>query len=266
MADTFSFFVKFSHPAGATQTSCKVQGADMQLLIDGGAFDAESGVVADRSGANHHGVGAKRLSAEPAPWAPADEIGAVKGGGFVWITTPQNVIIDRTAAGVVADLTPPGVPVSARPSAIVANVHTWQTNNDDQMSHAFGRTVSDAVFTSIPTNYASNLDPVTTDGYWNDVVLTHHGENGKDYYGHSHGTQIIPLKDNFKFDVNFGFGKADTSTHHVITIQVYGCVRRLCVGWWWCVCGVFVCACACACVRVMALPGLPALCPRLLTG
>ena len=221
-ADTVAIFVKFSHPTTAAQPACTTQGASMQLLTGGGAFDQESGQLADRTGSNYDGTGSARLSTQQAPWDPKDEVGVVRGSGFKWIDTPQNIQLQSTTARTFLDVVPPNVDVTDRPTAIVANVHAYHPGND-WVSFALGREVSDAVFSTVTGDYGCKMDPVNKDGYWNDVVLTYHGQSdGWDNYGRSFGSVIIPLKDNFKFDINYAFGKKDSTTTEYLTIQVNG--------------------------------------------
>ncbi len=52
-------------------------------------------------------------------------------------------------------------------------------------------------------------------------MITHNGENGAPfYYGHSHGSHVIPLKANGRFDAFLCLGYS-YGTHYIVA-QVYG--------------------------------------------
>jgi len=130
-----------------------------------------------------------------------------------------NIIRLQSNAGndKIADIIPPNVPVTA--TAILANIYSFQVNRADGMGHSFGRNNShDANI--FGNNIFFNAAP-----YYNDVLVYYEGKNSPVYYyGYSHGSNIIPLKANGRFDANLGIGKSATSGQHVVCLQVYGYV------------------------------------------
>ncbi|EDQ84942.1 uncharacterized protein MONBRDRAFT_34480 [Monosiga brevicollis MX1] len=126
-----------------------------------------------------------------------------------------------TARTVTTGISPPagsGVPTNAK--ALITTIYTHEhTSSSDHVVHTFGR---DATHTaSIIRNgiHDSNV-------YFNDVQISHDGgtAGSRWYYGHWHGTQIIPLKDDGTFDAVFCDSESTPGTAHYITIAVIGYV------------------------------------------
>lgn len=146
-------------------------------------------------------------------------IAALEGGSgpntMRFLAAPTNIRLTCNGGNQLkADLNP-GVPAGS--TAIIANVTTNVSSRNDHATHSFGRNASHATGTYDNGPYDLNT-------WLNDVLLTHSGDSaGVDYYGRSHGTQIIPLKANGRFDAMTCMGYS-TGTHY-ITIQVYGYVK-----------------------------------------
>jgi hypothetical protein len=144
---------------------------------------------------------------------------------FLPATSTNPIRFTITARQVFTDNIPPNVPTNA--IAIIANIYTYQGgNNDDHMMHTFGRNANHAEPIFDNNIYTRNTNI-------NDVIITHEGEGSKPYYyGFHHGTQIIPLKTNGRFDALIGSGKNDATTIHHVVLQIYGFVLRK-DAWYW---------------------------------
>jgi hypothetical protein len=130
--------------------------------------------------------------------------------GFVKISSSKNELK--------VDIEPPkGVPGNA--IAIIASVMTYHDGTGgkaDHVNHSFGRKPEH-------DSYSWSNKPFESNKPFNDVLITHQGEtagNKNFWYGHHHGTQIIPLKSNGLFDIHTNMGY--TFGTHYITLQVYG--------------------------------------------
>ena len=152
---------------------------------------------------------------------------------FGFVPLPQYTNIKFLAAGSignikltsinsydqVSDIVPPNVPVNS--TGIIANIYTYQSNLNDHLVHSFGR------YNGHPNSpWDNNVYNYNT--YLNDVLITHEGESAPMYYyGYAHGSQIIPLKSNGKFDAFLGMGKngPGSGTHYVL-VQVFGYIAR----------------------------------------
>ncbi|MFN9942129.1 MAG: hypothetical protein ACK56I_21925, partial [bacterium] len=87
------------------------------------------------------------------------------------------------------------------------------------MVHTFGRS-------SGHPEYIWDNQVFTQSSSFNDVIITHEGELSMPYYfGFHHGSQIIPLKSNGKFNAVLGNGKNGTDVHFVV-LRVYGYILR----------------------------------------
>jgi prepilin-type processing-associated H-X9-DG protein len=126
----------------------------------------------------------------------------------------------------VTDIIPPNVPTSA--TAVICNIYSFQFDRADGMGLSFGRNANhdtNIFGTSISTTMIAH----------NDVLVTYEGRTtttSSYYYGYSHGSNIIPLKSNGRFDAQISIGKRTTSNRHYIVLQVYGYIKGMCV----CVC------------------------------
>eukprot|EP00056_Hartaetosiga_gracilis_P016124 m.3946 g.3946 ORF g.3946 m.3946 type:complete len:759 (+) comp3774_c0_seq1:60-2336(+) len=123
------------------------------------------------------------------------------------LTTPTRV----------TNASPPDtVPDGAK--AIQALVYTYQDRgHKDHVVHSFGRSSSHITNPWSGQVYEQNK-------YINDILITHQGDSAGDYYyGHWHGMQTIPLKDDGTFEAYMCMGKS-TSLPHYITLMVIGYV------------------------------------------
>jgi hypothetical protein len=135
------------------------------------------------------------------------------------LTTPQNIRV--TCGGDTTTLldTPAGVPADAK--AILVSPTTYDASRNDHSVHTFGR--KNDHDSHVWDNRVYDLN-----AYLNDVAITHHGDSNADngyYYGHSYGTQIIPLDDNGQVRARLCLGQNQANTAY-ITLQVYGYVPR----------------------------------------
>ena len=140
--------------------------------------------------------------------------------GFV--DTPSNIRLTLTASGTKSvGLQPPST-VPATATAIIVSIDTYDDKRADHMVHSFGRHASH------DTNIWRNR-PAELNTYLNDVYVTHEGDASTGYYyGHSHGTSIIPLKSDGRFDAFLGLGYNTGSTSRAyVTLQVYGYINPL---------------------------------------
>jgi hypothetical protein len=156
------------------------------------------------------------------PQAKLDVAGEIRATGssglntLHFIDTPANIRLTCSGNTRVYDITPPNVPSDAK--AILVTITTFNSARNDHVVHSFGRNADHTSYTW--DNQVYNLNT-----YLNDVMVTHEGEipGNAYYFGHSHGTLIIPLKSNGKFDAQLCMGY--TSGTHYITLQVYGYVK-----------------------------------------
>ena len=138
---------------------------------------------------------------------PTNQVGVVRLN-----VTTNNLIVSNIA--------PPNVPSNS--TAILANIYSYQGNQNDWMAHSFGRAANHDANILNAAIY-TNATP-----YYNDVLVTHEGGVSPSFYfGFSHGSNIIPLKSNGMFDAQLGIGKAVASGIHYVVLQVYGYIRRL---------------------------------------
>lgn len=109
---------------------------------------------------------------------------------------------------------PSNIPADA--GAIIVTITTYTSERRDHLVHSFGRNAEH------DCNVWSN-QPWDLDTYLNDVMITHEGDSSGEgfYYGHSHGSHIIPLKENGRFDAQLAMGRNPGTTSYV-TIQVVG--------------------------------------------
>ena len=155
------------------------------------------------------------------PSAKLEVAGTIKASGaeglntFHFISSPANIRFTANTNKRVTDQDVPNVPDDA--TAILVSITTFDSKRNDHVVHSFGRNANHDDNTSSNSVYDKNT-------YLNDVMVSHQGDTaGKFYYGHSHGTSIIPLKENGKFDAHLCMGH--TRGTHYITLQVYGYIR-----------------------------------------
>lgn len=133
-----------------------------------------------------------------------------------FVSNPQNIRFVCSGPEKKIDISPPdNIPAGA--TAILVTITTFSDARSDHVVHTFGRNANHEGHVYDNRVYDLNA-------YLNDVMITHEGEMaGSYYYGHSHGSQIIPLKSNGKFDALLCAGYS--GGNHYITLQVYGYVK-----------------------------------------
>jgi hypothetical protein len=173
------------------------------------------------SGTGNHSFTGKVGIGTTSPEAKLEVNGTIKAIGaeglntFHFISTPTNIRFKESSTRIVTDQDAPNVPDDA--TAILATITTFDSEKNDHVVHSFGRNADHDDDTWYNTVYDKNT-------YLNDVMVSHQGDAaGKFYYGHSHGTSIIPLKENGKFDAHLCMGYSRGT--HYITLQVYGYIR-----------------------------------------
>ena len=173
------------------------------------------------SGTGNHSFTGKVGIGTTSPEAKLEVNGTIKASGaeglntFHFISTPTNIRFKESSTRIVTDQDAPNVPDDA--TAILATITTFDSEKNDHVVHSFGRNADHDDDTWYNTVYDKNT-------YLNDVMVSHQGDAaGKFYYGHSHGTSIIPLKENGKFDAHLCMGYSRGT--HYITLQVYGYIR-----------------------------------------
>ena len=138
------------------------------------------------------------------------------GLNFVYLTLPFNVHISNAAncqlfAG--NSVAAGGIPTTA--TGVIATISTFSSLRTNHVLFSFGR---------YSTHYCSPWDsaPYDNNTVLNDVLLSHNGGLGSNYYaGHSHGSHIIPLYGAAVFDVVMSMGWVASNTNYV-NIQIYG--------------------------------------------
>eukprot|EP00045_Choanoeca_perplexa_P014568 m.172554 g.172554 ORF g.172554 m.172554 type:complete len:328 (+) comp16720_c0_seq1:1295-2278(+) len=132
----------------------------------------------------------------------------------------------RRAADVRTNITAPdlcGIPSDA--TALISTIHTYNNgSNYNQVVHSFGR---NAAHSQAPVNNAPYTLP-DSQAWLNDVLITHEGDGTYYFYGHFHGTQLIPLKSGAKFDamLNAGGSTASDADLQAVTILVVGYIAK----------------------------------------
>jgi hypothetical protein len=138
--------------------------------------------------------------------------------GFVGATSPVEMIpapqIIRQHCSSAQHRTfnaPSGVPRDA--SAIIASIHSFDDHRNDHVVHTFGRNMHHSGHTWDNQAYSHSM---------NDIAITHNGDGAeREYYGKSHGTQIIPLTSH---QIQSYLCTGRSRGNHYITLQVYGYV------------------------------------------
>ncbi|HEC84828.1 MAG: hypothetical protein DRR19_01940 [Candidatus Parabeggiatoa sp. nov. 1] len=145
----------------------------------------------------------------------------VQSHRIFFLDTPGLIKLSRSKMEKIFNIEPPiGVPREA--IAIIASIQTYHdlaTNKPDHVNHSFGRNVEH-------DPYSWDNRPFLSNKPFNDVIISHEGNNSGStifWYGHHHGTQIIPLKSNGLFDAYINQGYSHGS--HYITLQVYGYMK-----------------------------------------
>jgi hypothetical protein len=129
-----------------------------------------------------------------------------------FLASPQNFRFARAGDVIAADNIVGGVPAGT--IAVIATISTFDDGRGDCTYHSFGRFPGHSGYAWDNNIYDSNT-------YFNDVMITHNGDTATTfYYGHSHGSHVIPLKSNMGFDARLNIGYS-YGTHYV-TVQVYG--------------------------------------------
>ena len=135
---------------------------------------------------------------------------------FVYLTLPFNVHISNAAHCQIFganSVAAGGIPTTA--TGVIATISTYSSLRTNHVLFSFGR---------YPVHYCSPWDsaPYANNTVLNDVLLSHNGGLGSNYYlGHSHGSHIIPLYGSAVFDVVMSMGWVTGNTNYV-TIQIYG--------------------------------------------
>ncbi|KAK3272832.1 hypothetical protein CYMTET_18891, partial [Cymbomonas tetramitiformis] len=127
-----------------------------------------------------------------------------------FLDLPQNIRYSASANWQSSLAVPSNIPAGA--TAVIATVSTYaSTSGGSSVWYSFGR--NNGHFSDPSSNAV-----YTRDEYFNDVLITHHSQ---DFYGFSHGAQIIPLD-------SLGAIQARMTNYdagdHYVTLQVFGFV------------------------------------------
>ena len=128
----------------------------------------------------------------------------------------QNIKLNVSQINFTTTITPPGVPAEA--TGILGTLSTFISNRNEFYQMSMGRFPNHSFYTW------DNNDFLHTDEFYNDVLLAHEGNPGFDYYfGHSHGSVIVPLDGNGNYHVVTNLGKTDNASAYM-TNSLFGYV------------------------------------------
>eukprot|EP00730_Choanoeca_flexa_P004011 TRINITY_DN11572_c0_g1_i1.p3 TRINITY_DN11572_c0_g1~~TRINITY_DN11572_c0_g1_i1.p3 ORF type:complete len:176 (+),score=37.97 TRINITY_DN11572_c0_g1_i1:1852-2379(+) len=112
------------------------------------------------------------------------------------------------------------VPIGAK--GLLTTIHTYANGHHDHVCHSFGRNAAHSDFVADNAPYTLPDE----EAWLNDVLITSEGDDSVTYYyGYFHGTQLIPLKANGRFDAVLNLHRNSNSiggTLHEIVLLVVG--------------------------------------------
>jgi hypothetical protein len=173
-----------------------------------------------------------------APTVALEVNGTIKAAGFegaahVHFLTNSKIIrmAGDSESTMISDISvPTEVPDNA--IGLITNIISYDTaSKNDNVIHAFGRQVHTIQKNWDHSVWDANLGALkwyedTAPAETNDVVITHLGlDNRKADYGVGHGTHIIPLKANKKFDACLCIGYDQHGTYYV-AVKVVGYITN----------------------------------------